>query len=73
MSYIDDRNGKAWLDILGRTFLVGECNTGAGGEGGPRGIFVLILKNNKFAFLTCVGCGVDSGHWYEFNNRKFEP
>jgi len=25
------------------TFLVGECNTGAGGEGGPRGILVLIL------------------------------
>lgn len=26
------------------TFLLGECMTGAGGEGGPRGIFLLILK-----------------------------
>ena len=26
------------------TFLVGECSTGAGGEGGPRGILVLVLK-----------------------------
>lgn len=25
------------------TFLVGECITGAGGEGGPLGIFLLIL------------------------------
>lgn len=25
------------------TFLVGECITGAGGDGGPRGIFLLIL------------------------------
>lgn len=28
-------------------FLVGECRTGAGGEGGPRGIFLLILKKDK--------------------------
>lgn len=27
------------------TFLLGECITGAGGEGGPRGIFLLILNN----------------------------
>lgn len=27
------------------TFLLGECITGAGGEGGPRGIFLLILKH----------------------------
>lgn len=27
------------------TFLVGECITGAGGEGGPLGIFLLILKH----------------------------
>ena len=26
------------------TLRVGECNTGAGGEGGPRGIFWLILN-----------------------------
>ena len=26
------------------TFLVGECSTGAGGEGGPRGILVFVLK-----------------------------
>lgn len=26
------------------TFLVGECSTGAGGDGGPLGIFLLILK-----------------------------
>ena len=26
------------------TFLVGECMTGAGGEGGPRGIFVFVLR-----------------------------
>ena len=26
------------------TFLGGEWRTGAGGEGGPRGIFVLVLK-----------------------------
>lgn len=25
------------------TFLLGECITGAGGDGGPRGIFLLIL------------------------------
>jgi len=29
---------------LAVTFLVGECITGAGGEGGARGIFVLSLK-----------------------------
>lgn len=28
------------------TFLLGECMTGAGGDGGPRGIFLLILKHN---------------------------
>lgn len=28
------------------TFLLGECMTGAGGEGGPRGIFLLILKHS---------------------------
>ena len=27
------------------TFRLGECMTGAGGEGGPRGIFLLILKD----------------------------
>ena len=27
------------------TFLLGECMTGAGGEGGPRGIFLLVLRN----------------------------
>ena len=26
------------------TFLGGECRTGAGGEGGPRGILVLVLN-----------------------------
>lgn len=31
------------------TFLLGECMTGAGGEGGPRGIFLLILKNTIIA------------------------
>ena len=30
-----------------QTFLVGECITGAGGEGGPRGTFLLILKYDK--------------------------
>ena len=29
---------------MDRTFLVGECSTGAGGEGGPRGILVLVLN-----------------------------
>lgn len=29
------------------TFLLGECITGAGGEGGPRGIFLLILNNEE--------------------------
>lgn len=28
------------------TFLLGECMTGAGGDGGPRGIFLLILLEN---------------------------
>ena len=27
-----------------RTFLLGECMTGAGGEGGPLGIFLFVLK-----------------------------
>ena len=27
------------------TLRVGECITGAGGEGGPRGIFLFILRN----------------------------
>ena len=26
------------------TFRFGECMTGAGGEGGPRGIFLLVLN-----------------------------
>ena len=26
------------------TFLVGECSTGAGGDGGPRGILVFVLN-----------------------------
>lgn len=26
------------------TFLLGECMTGAGGEGGPLGIFLFVLK-----------------------------
>lgn len=38
------------------TFLLGECITGAGGEGGPRGIFLLILKHTivpiKFLHLS---------------------
>jgi hypothetical protein len=34
-------------ELIQLTFLVGECITGAGGEGGPRGIFLLILKHNK--------------------------
>ena len=29
---------------LMHTFLVGECSTGAGGEGGPRGILVFVLN-----------------------------
>lgn len=29
------------------TFRLGECMTGAGGEGGPRGIFLLILKHKS--------------------------
>ena len=41
------------------TFRLGECITGAGGEGGPRGIFLLILKDKAkhssdkhFSFLV---------------------
>lgn len=41
------------------TFLVGECNTGAGGEGGPLGIFLLILKKKKiqiyqYDLINCI-------------------
>lgn len=35
---------RCWT-IAKTTFRLGECMTGAGGEGGPRGIFLLILKN----------------------------
>lgn len=43
--------------IVGRnqtpTFLLGECMTGAGGDGGPRGIFLLILlENTNIEFLV---------------------
>lgn len=30
------------------TFLVGECITGAGGDGGPLGIFLLILNKKLY-------------------------
>ena len=30
--------------LLMPTFLVGEWSTGAGGDGGPRGIFVFVLN-----------------------------
>jgi len=29
------------------TFLFGECITGAGGDGGPRGIFLFTLQTKK--------------------------
>jgi len=29
------------------TFLLGECRTGAGGDGGPLGIFLLILEETE--------------------------
>ena len=29
------------------TFLLGECITGAGGDGGPLGIFLFTLKTEK--------------------------
>ena len=29
------------------TFLLGECITGAGGEGGPRGIFLFVLADRE--------------------------
>ena len=32
---------------LALTLRVGECMTGAGGDGGPRGIFLLILKIHR--------------------------
>lgn len=33
------------------TFLLGECMTGAGGEGGPRGIFLFILKCSYVRYI----------------------
>lgn len=33
------------------TFLLGECITGAGGDGGPLGIFLLILKHTTFTLV----------------------
>ena len=29
------------------TFLLGECMTGAGGDGGPRGIFLFTLSQTS--------------------------
>jgi hypothetical protein len=40
-------------ELIQLTFLVGECITGAGGEGGPRGIFLLILKHNQILSACC--------------------
>ena len=34
------------------TFLFGECITGAGGDGGPRGIFLFTLQTKKQTSLT---------------------
>lgn len=34
-----------------RTFLLGECITGAGGDGGPLGIFLFILKENNKHYI----------------------
>ena len=34
--------------VLDHTFLLGECITGAGGDGGPLGIFLLVLKSRLF-------------------------
>lgn len=35
-----------------QTFLLGECMTGAGGDGGPLGIFLFVLKTKKLKKKT---------------------
>lgn len=39
------KHSKLRTAVAFHTFLLGECITGAGGDGGPRGIFLLILNN----------------------------
>lgn len=49
------------------TFLLGECITGAGGDGGPRGIFLLILlesQNKHCEFISRFSCSF----WYGVSN-----
>lgn len=44
------------------TFLVGECMTGAGGDGGPRGIFLLILQSQIFTIVYILRSISDEFH-----------
>lgn len=41
------------------TFLVGECITGAGGDGGPLGIFLLILQFDRTELLGAINIAPD--------------
>lgn len=50
------------------TFLVGECMTGAGGDGGPRGIFLLILQSQTFTLTHPVIVSVPSSISDDFHN-----
>lgn len=54
------------------TFLLGECITGAGGEGGPRGIFLLILKHTIIPsnFLIYQIAGAGTHRYWRFSTRK---
>ena len=38
------RNTQKNVKYKSNTFLFGECITGAGGDGGPRGIFLFVLR-----------------------------
>ena len=58
------------------TFLFGECITGAGGEGGPLGIFLFVLnkikKHHKYIIKAGVKYGCCDIHVTVdlFNNQK---
>ena len=55
--------------VLDHTFLLGECITGAGGDGGPLGIFLFVLKSRRlFYWHTTFNYGPEpihilSKHW----------
>ena len=51
------------MGTFSHTFLLGECITGAGGEGGPLGIFLFVLKIYKTSVRLLLRCASKYFHF----------